>query len=65
MDLVLHAERLAPPEAATFSTIPPGAIFAADDGVFLRTEQARRRWSFNGYGAESRGHEPDDILVPA
>jgi hypothetical protein len=49
MDRVLHAERLAPPERVPWRNLPPGAIFAAVDAFFLKTEAGALTWSFAGY----------------
>ena len=63
MDLVLHAERLAPPEAATFSaTSARRDLRGGRRGVSAHRKRPpplefRRLW--RGIA----GHEPDDILV--
>ena len=62
MDRALHAERLAPPQRASFADLPPGAIFAADGGFLLRTATGALTWSFAGYRA-ARSFAPDETVA--
>jgi hypothetical protein len=62
MDRALHAERLAPPQATSFAGLPPGAVFAADGGFFLRTAAGALAWSFAGY-RPARAFAPDEAVV--
>ena len=62
MDRILHAERLAPPRAVAFATLPAGAIFSDAGSFYLRTAAGAMRWSFAGY-APARSFDPREIVA--
>jgi hypothetical protein len=63
MDLVLHAERRAPPATVPFAALPEGSVFLVGDAPHLAWSGRAWRWSFAGYAAARRPAPAEPVVA--
>jgi len=62
MDVVLHAQRRAPPDIVHVKDLPPGAIFRHAGSLHIKTPTRSGRWSFEGYLPAETTYGPLDAV---